>query len=103
MLNQPMTPCTMTERFSVYHILAQAEYLKRFMIILLKAFFYSCCSAEMGNALVIFHHKFERWFFFLFFFIVLLFFMTIEHPIHTPYLMIFRVKKGNCNVLYALF
>lgn len=35
-----MTPCTMmTEWFSVDHLLAQAEYLERFMIILLKAFF----------------------------------------------------------------
>lgn len=29
----------MTEWFSVDHLLAQAEYLERFMIILLKAFF----------------------------------------------------------------
>jgi len=38
MLNQPVTPCTMTESVSVYHTLAQAEYLR--LIILLKAFLF---------------------------------------------------------------
>jgi len=47
MLNQPVTPCTMTERVSVYHTLAQAEYFE--IDYPIKGFFYSCCSAEMGN------------------------------------------------------